>query len=292
MNKKSNAGDYLFNALNAIVMVIVCLATFYPFIYMIMLSFSGGDTYGRILLWPHGFTTLAYDLMLNKVKFLDSLTISVIRSTLGPILTISVIFMGAYALSRQDLVFRKLFSRYIIFAMYFSAGLLPVYLNISKLKLTGTFLVYIIPYLVNIFELILIRTFIAEMPRSLEESAVIDGADDFQVAFRIVFPLCLPVLAAVTLFEFVNQWNMYADTLLYNASKSKLFTLQYSLSNYLSRQMNFSPTDFISKSAQQNYSLESLRMAMTVVVCIPVAIVYPFLQKYFVKGILIGSIKG
>lgn len=282
----------IFRAILGIVMTLVLFITMYPFVYMLMLSLSSGIVYGKMLLWPQGFSLVAYHLMITKVKFLDSAVVSIIRATLGPACTILVIFMGAFSLSQNRLIARKLFSRYVVFSMYFSAGLLPVYLNISSLKLTGTFWIYIIPYLVSAYELILIRTFIQDMPRSLEESATIDGANDIQTAFRVVFPLCLPVLAAVTLFEFVNQWNSYTDTLLYNAQVPGLFTLQYSLSNYLSKQMNFSPTDFVNKQAQQNFNLDSLRMAMTVVVCLPIAVVYPFLQRYFIKGILVGSIKG
>lgn len=291
-NGGSRLSESIFRIVLGIVMVLVLFVTMYPFIYMLMLSLSSGITYGKMLFWPQGFTVIAYELMISKVKFLDSAMVSVIRATVGPVCTVLVIFMSAFALSQNRLIARKLFSRYVVFSMYFSAGLLPVYLNISGLRLTGTFWVYIIPYLVSAYELILIRTFIQDMPRSLEESATIDGANDLQTAFRVVFPLCLPVLAAVTLFEFVNQWNAYTDTLLYNAHVPQLFSLQYSLSNYLSKQMSFSPTDFISKQAQQSFNLDSLRMAMTVVVCLPIAVVYPFLQRYFIKGILVGSIKG
>lgn len=284
--------NVFFRICNTIIMLIVAVVTIYPFIYMLMLSLSSGSTYAKLLIWPIGITSKAYELVFTKIKFMDGFFISFGRSTLGPICTVLIIFMGAYVLSRQDLLFRKFFSRYVIFAMYFSAGILPVYMNISQLKLTGSFWVYILPNLVNVFELILIRTFIQEMPRSLEESAVIDGANDFQVAFKVVLPLCLPVLAAVILFEFVNQWNMYADTLLYNATKPNLFTLQYILTNYLKMQQVFSATELATKGQNGMVTSDVLKMAMTVIVCIPIAIVYPFLQKYFVKGLLVGSIKG
>ena len=206
-NGGSRLSESIFRIVLGIVMVLVLFVTMYPFIYMLMLSLSSGITYGKMLFWPQGFTVIAYELMISKVKFLDSAMVSVIRATVGPVCTVLVIFMSAFALSQNRLIARKLFSRYVVFSMYFSAGLLPVYLNISGLRLTGTFWVYIIPYLVSAYELILIRTFIQDMPRSLEESATIDGANDLQTAFRVVFPLCLPVLAAVTLFEFVNQWK-------------------------------------------------------------------------------------
>jgi putative aldouronate transport system permease protein len=273
-------------------MFFIVLATFYPFYYMLMLSLSGGETYAKVLLVPSGPTISAYDLMINNIKFFESAFISFLRILVGPVLTITVSYFGAYVLARRDLVFRKFLSRFIVFAMYFSAGLLPVYLNMVSLHLTRSFLVYIIPGLVNVFELILIRTYIEDLPRSIEESATIDGANDLRIAAVIVMPLCIPVLAAVMLFEFVNHWNAYIDTLLYNATVPELYTLQYALSNYIKSMVNISATNVASNAALGSYNIQSVRMAMTVVVCIPSIIVYPFLQRYFIKGIMIGSIKG
>ena len=292
MTRKIDIGDIIFRIVLALIVGFVLIITVYPFIYMVMLSFSSGGTYGKVLLWTSNFTTTAYDLMINKVKFLSGAKVSLARSILGPICTLFVIYMGAYVLAYKRVMGHRFFSRFVVFSMYFSAGLLPVYLNVSSMNLVGSFWVYILPYLCSAYELILIRTYVQSIPRGLEEAATIDGANDIQIAFRVVFPLCLPVLAAVILFEFVNQWNQYTDTLLYNAHVTSLHTLQYSLSNYLAKQMSFSATDFVDKQAQQGFNLESLRMAMTVVTCIPVLVVYPFLQRYFIKGILVGSIKG
>ena len=200
--------------------------------------------------------------------------------------------MAGFSLAKEDLIGRKFLSRFITFSMYFSAGLLPAYMNMVSLHMTGTFYVYLIPCLVNAFNMILIKTYIQDLPRSLEESAEIDGANDAHVAFLVVFPLCLPVLAAVMLFEFVGQWNAYTDTLLYNSNVPELYSLQYMLSNLLNATLRVSPSDIQSQVERQRFNSDALKMAMTVVVCLPVLIVYPFLQKYFVKGILIGSIKG
>ncbi len=292
IKRKIDAGEIVFRIITVILIGLVLIMTVYPFIYMVMLSLSSGGTYGKLLLWPSNFSLTAYDLMINKVKFLDGAKISISRAILGPLCTLLVIYMGAYVLAFKRVMGHKFLSRFVVFSMYFSAGLLPVYLNISNMKLSGTYWVYILPYLCSAYELILIRTYIQSIPRGLEEAATIDGANDVQVAFQVVLPLCIPVLAAVALFEFVNQWNQYTDTLLYNASRTNLHSLQYSLSNYLAKQMTFSATDFVDKAAQQGFNLESLRMAMTVVTCIPILIVYPFLQRYFIKGIMVGSIKG
>ena len=290
--KKIEIGEIVFHVVSTVLIIAVLIMTVYPFIYMVMLSLSSGGTYGKALLWPSNFSLTAYDLMINKVKFLSGAKISLSRAIFGPLCTLVVIYMGAYVLSFRRVMGHKFFNRFVVFSMYFSAGLLPVYLNISNLNLIGSYWVYILPYLCSAYELILIRTYIQSIPRGLEEAALIDGANDVCIAFSIVLPLCVPVLAAVALFEFVNQWNMYTDTMLYNAHQSHLHTLQYSLSNYLAKQMSFSPTDFVDKAAQQNFNLDSLRMAMTIVTCIPILIVYPFLQRYFIKGIMVGSIKG
>ncbi|WP_246608917.1 carbohydrate ABC transporter permease [Paenibacillus agaridevorans] len=270
----------------------IIFATFYPFIYMFLLSVSSANTFAKFLVLPLGFSLDAYKTIFTQLNFMDGLKISIARSTIGPICTIVVVFMSAYVLSRDELVYRKFFSRYVIFAMYFTAGILPVYMNISDLHLIGSFWVYILPNLVTVFGLILIRTFIQELPRSLEESAFIDGASYFQVAFKIVFPLCIPVLAAITLFEFISQWNAFGDNLLYNSTRSELFTLQYILTNYLKNGSISSATDMMKlNQGGKSFTMESVKMAMTVTVCIPILIVYPFLQKYFIKGLLLGAVK-
>jgi len=292
VRQKKFLADGLFITINALIMAVVVTMTVYPFIYIVMRSFSSGSTFGKILLWPIDFTTVNYKVMVIRVNFLSGSVISILRSTTTPVCTLICIYMAAFSLSHNDLVARKFISRFITFSMYFSAGLLPVYLNMSQLKLTGTYLIYLLPSLANVFAMILVRTYIQELPGSVEESAIIDGANDFQCAFRVIMPLCLPVLAAMALFEFVGQWNAYTDTLLFNANRPDLYTLQYILHNLLNATLNVSATDVQNVMERQRFNSEALKMAMTVVVCIPVLIVYPFLQKYFVKGLLIGSIKG
>ena len=292
IRQKKTFASVLFTCANTLIMTLILILMVYPFIYMVMRSFSSGSTFGKILLWPSEPTTIAYEMMYKKVKFFDGASVSVLRSTIGPVATILSTYMAAYAISREHLPGRKFFSRFITFSMYFSAGLLPAYLNTVHFHLTGTFWIYIVPGLASAFNMILIKTYIEDMPRSLEESATIDGANDLQTAFFVVFPLCLPVLAAIFLFCFVGQWNSYTDTLLYNANQPRLYTLQYMLSNLLNATLNVSASDVQNQMERQRFNGEALKMAMTVVVCVPVIIVYPFLQKYFVKGILIGSIKG
>ena len=292
MTYKLTAGDVVFRVFNTLLMFILGFITFYPFVYMVMLSFSSGSVIGRFLIWPINFDLTPYRMLLNQPNFFSSLRISIMRSLFGPFFTIMVSFMAGYALSKEYLWKRRFFSRFIIFALMFSPGMLPMYLNMVALNLTNTFLVYIFPMMLHVFGIVLIRTFIQQMPRTLEESAYLDGANDLQVAFRIVLPLCKPVLAAIILFSFIDQWNAYMDTLLFNSMTPRLFTLQYNLQLFMAHQQIFSLTDFPDRHTFVNFNVISLRMAMTVVLCIPVLIVYPFLQKYFIKGVMIGSIKG
>ncbi len=173
--------------------------------------------------------------------------------------------------------------------MYFSAGIIPMYILIVRMNLNNTFWVYIFPRLANIFEMLLIKTYIEGIPDSLHESAYMDGANDLTIAFKIILPLCIPVIAAVGLFECVQQWNAYQDTLFWNAGNSALHPLQYVLVNMIqSKAVTVEQAESLGGSAIM--STTALRMAMTVVTIIPIAMVYPFLQKYFIKGLLVGSI--
>ena len=289
---KKRLGDRVFDVALIVICGGVAIVAFYPFIYIIMVSLSSLTTVGKVLIVPRGFYIESYRILFTELEAGRPLMISIFRSAVGPAGTLAVIYLGAYALAQKKLIFRKFFAIFVVFSMYFTAGLLPVYVNISQLGLIGSPWVYILPLLVSSFSLILIRTFMQELPDSLAESALIDGANDFQIAVRVILPVCLPVLAAVTLFQFVHQWNSYEDTLLYNAHQPKYFTLQYVLASYVDRMTAYTPEDAQRKAHYATMPYESLRMAMTVLLCIPVAVVYPFLQKYFVKGLLIGSIKG
>jgi putative aldouronate transport system permease protein len=273
-------------------MIIILILTLYPFIYVVLYSFSDSSkAFGRFLFFPLGINVDAYRMIFNSTNVLNGLLISVLRSVIGPVCTILVIYMGAYALSKKELVARKFFLRFILITMYFTPGIIPIYILIVKLNLNNTFWVYIVPRLVNVYEMILIRVYIESLPDSLSESAYLDGANDFTIAFRIIFPLCLPVIAAVGLFECVHQWNAFQDTLFYNASNSSLHPMQYVLVTFIQSRAA-TPEQAEALGNTRMLSSTSLRMAMTVITILPVTLVYPFLQRYFVKGLLVGSIKG
>ncbi len=290
--KRTSSKDIVFHVINSFFMILVALITFYPFYFIVMNSVSNSTlAFGKFLFYPVGFNISAYKVLFESSDILNSLLISIMRSTIGPVMTIFIIFMTAYALSKKDLIGKKIITRLIVYTMYFSAGIIPLYILIVNLHLNNTFWVYIFPRLVNIFEMLLIKTYIEGIPDGLCESAYMDGANDLTVAFRIILPLCLPVIAAVGLFECVQQWNAYQDTLFFNAGNSDLHPIQYVLVTMIqSKAVTVEQAESMGGAAMM--SSITLRMAMTVITIIPIAMVYPFLQKYFIKGLLVGSIKG
>ncbi len=292
MKHKRTLGDYVFDFIIYLVMLVVFVVSLYPFWYVVMYSFSTSGSVGsNLLLYPKGFNVDSYRLLMSVDKIPHALMISVARSVLGPTLSILVTAMAAYALMNRDLVGRSFFVKLLMITMYFSSGMIPSYLLMSEIGLTGTFWVYIIPGLFGVYNMVLIKTYMESLPDGLAESAMIDGANDFVIFFRIVFPLSKPVLAAVLLFLCIGQWNSYSDTMIYNSSQTELHTLSYVLMNFI--QTSSSSVEEARKNAQMNnINSTSLKMAMTVITTVPIMLVYPMLQKNFAKGILIGSIKG
>jgi putative aldouronate transport system permease protein len=216
--------------------------------------------------------------------------ISVSRSVIGAATMIIVSSMAAYVLAKDDFLHIKGLRIFFLMTMYFSGGLIPTYLVVKTLGLTGTFAVYILPGMANVFNMILIRTYIESLPKSLEESATIDGANDIFVFFKIIMPLCIPVIAAVALFTFVGQWNSYIDAQIYNYKKPNLYPLQYILYNYLAA---FTPTKEMAQqqAGTMKVTTQSVKMAITIITIVPVTLVYPILQRYFISGILMGAVK-
>jgi putative aldouronate transport system permease protein len=204
--------------------------------------------------------------------------------------------MLAYVLSRKDFYFRKSFTTIVVLTMYFNAGLIPYYFLIRDLNLLNSFLVYIIPGLVSAFNLIVIRTYIHTLSESLIESAKMDGAGEFRIFVQIILPLCKPVLATVALFIAVGQWNSWFDTFLFASSTQELSTLQYELMKLLSSTMNSNSNPGLTAGMNQDSARAmitpiSIRSAITIVAALPILLVYPFLQKYFVMGLQLGGVK-
>ncbi|MRN51706.1 carbohydrate ABC transporter permease [Paenibacillus monticola] len=290
----------LFNTFNTIFMIILVTVTLYPFLNTIAVSFNAGnDTIrGGIYLWPRIWTTQNYKAVFVTGTIYDAFWVSVARTVLSTILNIFLTTMLAYTLSRKEYVFRKSITVIFVLTMYFSAGLIPGYFLIKNLHLLNSFWVYVLPSMVSAFNMIVIRTYIGTIPESLLESAKIDGAGDFKIFIRIIFPLCKPVLATVALFVAVGAWNSWFDAFLYTSSRQELSTLQYELMKLLSSTMNSNSNPNVAagvgmnqNSAQAMVTPLSIRAAVTIVASVPILVVYPFMQKYFVVGLNVGSVK-
>jgi putative aldouronate transport system permease protein len=266
----------------------------YPFYYILCYSISNpGKIIPGFLLAPRGFSLQSYQDVFTVSRLDKALFVSVARSIVTPVLMIFVSSMAAYSLSKNELPARKFFMLLFIFTMYIDPGLIPVYLLISRLHINHSFMVYVLPSLVGVFNLILIKTYMESIPPALEESAWIEGADYFTAYSRIVMPVCKPILAAVMLFAIVGQWNAYIDTMLYNAEDSQLHTLSYVLMQYVQNTMNtYEEVRKSGGTAGRYINTTSIRMAITAICIVPIACVDPVIQKHFVKGIMIGAIKG
>jgi len=281
----------LFDLINGLVMLLITLSMIYPFWYVLCYSLSDmGLTGGsQLLLWPRGFSLDSYTVAFSNSTILRGFFISAARSVIGPFLMLVVSGMAAFAISKNELIGVKWIRRFLFFSMYVSAGLLPGYMLIRALGLTGTFWVYVIPGVANVFNIVLIRAYMETLPAGLEESAMIDGASYFTVFSRIVLPLCVPVIAAVTLYACVGQWNSYVDAQLYNYRNPELYPVQYILYNYIAVK---APTKEASAASHGLITTaHSLRMSVTIITTLPILLVYPFLQKYFASGLLVGAIK-
>ncbi|WPP40683.1 carbohydrate ABC transporter permease [Paenibacillus hunanensis] len=299
MKKKSlQLEPIVFNTFNAIFMIVIAIVTLYPFLNTLAVSLNAGnDTIrGGIYLWPRVWTEQNYRAVFAGGTIFNAFLISVARTVIATVLSLFLTSMLAYTISRKEYVLRKPITIIVVLTMYFSAGLIPYYFLIRDLHLLNNFLVYIIPGLVSAFNMIVIRTYIQTLPEGLIESAKIDGAGDFRTFISIILPLCQPVLATVALFIAVGQWNSWFDTFLFASSKQSLSTLQFELMKLLSSSMNTNSSASMANGADLNavqnmVTPVSIRAAITIVASLPILIVYPFLQKYFVHGLQLGSVK-
>lgn len=289
----------VFNTCNSIFMIFLVIVTLYPFLNTIVVSFNvGNDTIrGGLYLWPRQFTLQNYKAVFASGTIYDAFLISVARTVLSTVLNIFLTTMLAYTLSRREYVFRKPITLIFILTMYFNAGLIPGYFLMKDLHLINTFWVYVIPSMMSAFNMIVIRTYIGTISESLVESARIDGAGDFKIFWSIIFPLCKPVLATIALFVAVGAWNQWFDAFIYTSSRQELSTLQYELMKLISSSMNANSNPAVSagvgmsKDSISMVTPLSIRAAVTVVASVPILLVYPFMQKYFVVGLNVGSVK-
>ncbi len=297
---KLSGWDYAFHIANYTVFILFTLICVYPFYYIIINSLSDGTMVdlGKVLWKPIGTTLYNYKKMLALADIYTAARISVIRTIVGTVVSVVATAYAAYFFSKREMWGHRFWYRFTIITMYFSAGLIPGYLNIRSLGLIDSFAVYILPGAISVYNMVLVKTYIESIPAALEESAQIDGAGALRRLFSIVLPLSIPILATITLFTAVGQWNSFTDTLFY-ISTPRLYTLQYILQMYfrqadaLSKQMaNGVVETSMVENLQGSISTTSIRLTITVIVTFPIMCVYPFVQKYFLKGIMIGAVKG
>lgn len=290
--------DIVFPVVNGLFLCLLMFITLYPVLNTVAISFNDGidAVRGGIGIWPRVFSVEAYRSLLTDEQIYNAFFISVARTVITTILNVVLTSMLAFTLSRKEYVLRKFITLVMVLTMYVNAGLIPNYLLISKtLKLGKTFWVYIIPTMFSCFNMIVIRTYISGLPEALAESARIDGANDLRIFWQIIFPLCTPVLATVALFVAVGSWNQWFDTQLYNGSKKYLYTLQYLLKMKLATSMQSANAANATADAIANSTKSTpitIRCAITVVSALPILVVYPFLQRYFVTGMVLGGVKG
>ncbi|MBQ1490430.1 MAG: carbohydrate ABC transporter permease [Blautia sp.] len=289
--------DRVFPLFNGLFLVLLMFITLYPVLNTVAYSFNDGTDAlrGNIGLWPRVFSLESYKSILSDAAVYKAVWISASKTVLITLLNLFWTSMLAYALSRREYVLRKPITVLMVLTMYVNAGLIPNYLLISKtLHLSNSYMVYIIPCMFSCFNMIVIRTYISNLPEALVESARIDGAGDLRVFWQIIFPLCKPVLATVALFVAVGSWNSWFDTYLYNGGKKDLYTLQYLLKMKLGTTQasaNAAKTSADALKSTTQTTPITIRCAITVIATVPILLIYPLLQNYFVTGIALGSVK-
>jgi putative aldouronate transport system permease protein len=298
--KKLKWDDVTFHIINYFIFMIITLICFYPFYYMIINTISANDlsANGSIRFLPKSIHFDNYKQVLSINGLLRAALTSIGRTVIGTTCTVMASAFLGFIFTQEKMWHRRFWYRFLIITMYFNAGLIPMFITMKTLHLTNTFWVYIIPVIIQPFNIILVKTYIESMPKSLQEAAEIDGAGIFTVFGRIIFPTAKPILATVAIFSAVGQWNSFQDTLIY-VTDQKLYSLQYLLYTYINqasslaamvRNNGASAISAVSLASQQTPT--SIRMTVSVIVVLPILFVYPVFQQFFVKGIMIGSVKG
>ncbi len=282
------------HAIISILLILFCFTTIYPFWHVLMYSASDSRAAmtGGLFFWPRQFDLLAYRMIFKTNQIYVAYRNTVLRTVLGTSLSILLTSLTAYPLSLKRLRGRGGISMFIFFTMLFSGGMIPTYLTVQSFGLIDTFWALILPGAMNAYNLFILRNYFQSIPESLGESAHIDGANSFTVLFRIILPVSTPALAAVTMFYGVANWNAYMDGILYTNTTS-LEILQVYLRKLMASTGTLNSLSGIDNLTEASkLSEESMKMATIAVSVIPVLVVYPFLQRYYTKGITVGAVKG
>lgn len=293
--QKSNTGEKVFQYIDLFIMVLIMATIILPLMNIFSLSVSDrvAVSTGQVGIVPVGLDFSAYLKILKNSVFLRSLVNTVGITVVGTAISVVIITMLAYAMSKKYFFGKKFVTYYMIITMYFSGGLIPTYLLITNyLHLGNTYSAYILPALVNVFYVIVIRSQIEAVPSELIDSGSIDGAGEMRILFSIVLPVITPTIAAISMFLALGKWNMWYSVLLYTTNQ-KLWTLQFYLRSIVFESFLEFSTQSLGESVDAKViPAENMRMASIILVALPIVAIYPFVQKYFVKGILTGSVKG
>lgn len=283
-------GSRIFGMVNATILGMLALITVLPFIHVLASSFATNAEIAEknFLLFPTTFTLSAYEYIFSTNTIIRSIGVSVFVTIAGTLWSMLLTILTAYGLSRKDLVGRRFIMFFIVFTMLFNGGIIPTFIVVQETGLLDSLLSLIIPVSINVFNLIILRTFFQNLPEGLEEAAKIDGCNDFGILFRIVIPCSLPAIATISLFYAVTYWNTYMHAILYLSDSAK-WPVQVLLRQIviLATGLNYDSSEFTDIPPPS----QSVKMAVIIVATVPVLLVYPFLQKHFAKGALLGSIK-
>ena len=297
--KKKSAFDWVFDSVNCLILALFVLVCLYPFYYIFINAISNPALASRgvtITFYPVEITFRNFVEVFKQPGLANAAFISLARTLVGTALTVACSSFFGYLVTRKDMYFRKTIYRLLVVTMYFSPGLIPVYLVIRSYGMLNTFWVYLLPYMMSAYYVILCKTFIEQMPPSLEESAMLDGAGTLRIFVRIIFPLSIPIIATIAVFAAVAQWNSWFDNYVYVPSNKGIKTLQLILRELLMEAeqiANRAKTGGLGMGDSANeITPMAIRMTVTTVVTLPVLFVYPFMQRFFIKGIMLGAIKG
>ena len=279
-----------FDVFNVIFMALFCFTILYPFLYLTKQSLSSGFGIPTLSLIPDNFSLLSYGKVFANEYIKNGFVNTISRTVFGTPLTLFVTLMAAYALSKPYFPHKTFYTGIFVFTMFFDGGLIPNFLLVKNLGLTDTIFALILPRMINTFTLIIVRNYFASLPGGLEEAARIDGAGDFSIFARIFLPLSVPIIATVALWTIVDHWNWWFDCLIYIQSPGKM-VLQVILRRIV-LEGTMQMMDLSGFNDSTSVNPDNIKAATVLVATIPIILVYPFLQKYFIKGILVGSLKG
>ena len=293
MERKINVSRIAFNVFNYLFFILLILLCLYPLWYIFILSISTAED---VTILPRGVTLNNFIQVFRIRGIYHAFLVSVLRTVVGTLSTVMSCTLLGYLFSKREMPHRSFFYRMFIVTMYVTGGLIPTYLVMNAYGLLNTFAVYILPNVISPYYIMLIKTYVEQLPSALEESARIDGASTMVVFFRIIVPLSVPIIATISVYAAVFQWNSWFDNHIYTFNREELTTIQYMLYTYLQRvevlmqQLEDAPTAGL--SSVNVLTPKGVRMTVTMITVLPILFVYPFMQRYFVKGIMLGAVKG